>query len=108
MIADQPQPPYYISDVVVTPNQIKIIGTPRRLAMISTIYTETLSVHALTATTTIDATLILPPDVLVRDMNGRPITRVKVTLTISKMATPPAPGKSPSPTPPKVDGAPGP
>jgi YbbR domain-containing protein len=108
LISDQPQPPYYLSDIVVTPNQVKIIGTPRRLAMINAIYTETLSVHDLTATTIIDATLMLPPDVQVRDMNGKLITRVKVTLTISKMPTPQGPGRSLSTTPPKLDGANGP
>jgi len=84
VLSDRPADPYFITDKVFTPNQVKVIGTPKSVAAITGIYTETLSVHDLTSTTTIDASLILPPDVQVRDTSGKPITHVKVTFVIAK------------------------
>ncbi|HLJ56442.1 MAG TPA: CdaR family protein [Chthonomonadaceae bacterium] len=81
---DTPAPPYVLAETVYQPATVKVIGTPQRIANILTITTETLSVHNLTATTTMDAVLIVPPDVKVRDLRGNPISHVKVTFIITK------------------------
>ena len=103
--SDRPAAPYVLSDTVYMPNNVKLIGTPQRVADIRAINTETLSVHDLTSTTSMDAALITPPGVQVRDLQGRPITHVKVTFIISKAKTEPSPGPdTPSTTAPKHDG----
>ena len=100
--ADRPAAGYEIV-ADITPNSVRVIGTPHRVSMIHAIYTEPLFVHDITSTTTIEASLITPPDVQIRDEQGRPISHVKVKLTISKAATPPGPDGN-SPTPPKREG----
>jgi YbbR domain-containing protein len=106
-LSDRPVEPFYIVEKIFTPNQVKIIGTPDRVSAISAIYTETLSVRDLTTTTTMDASLIIPPDITVRDLRGKQVTRVKVTFVIAKHKTEPQPapdGAVPS-SPPRHEGA---
>ncbi len=103
-LSDRPAAPYVLTDTIYMPNNVKIIGNAQRVAEIRAINTETLSIHDLTTTTTMDATLITPPDVRVRDLQGKPITRVKITFIISKSKVePPAPEGAPA-APPKHDG----
>src|SRR5205807_904730 len=83
-LSDRPATPYVLTDTVYVPNSVKIIGTPQRVAEIRAITTETLSIHDLISNTTMEAALITPPDVQVRDLHGKPITHVKVTFIISK------------------------
>ena len=90
--SDKPAAPYRLLETTVVPNQLTIVGTGDRVAAITAIKTETLSIHDFTATTTITLNLILPPDVQVRDLQGKPITDVKATFVITKAAPEPATG----------------
>lgn len=107
-LSDRPAAPYVLTDRVYMPNSVKIIGTPQRVAEIRAINTETLSIHNLTATTTMDAALITPPDVQVRDLHGKAITHVKVTFIITKTKTEPPTPETTTPPPVKHDGPPAP
>jgi YbbR domain-containing protein len=94
-IPDLPMPPYTLDKVSVTPNKVKIAGRPERLDQISTLTTEDISVRDMTQDQDVDANLIKPADIDLRDLSGNPIQRVKVRLYIRKPArnsgTPPAP-----------------
>ena len=90
--SDSPKAPYRILDIVTVPNQLTIVGELERVNSINGINTETLSVHDFAATKTIEANLILPPDVEVHDRKGKPVKHVKITFVIGKAAGEPARG----------------
>ncbi len=110
VFSDRPAPPYKIDRWEVTPNLVKVVGRPQRVAAIGGVSTETLSAHDLTETTTLEAALIIPPDVLVTDLRGKPLRHVNVKVFISKTKpeAPPVPDASQPVTTPQHDGAPGP
>jgi YbbR domain-containing protein len=93
-IQDLPMPPYTLVNVMVLPNKVKIAGRPERLDKIFTVSTEDISVRDMTQDQELEANLIKPPDIDLRDLSGNPIQRVKVRLFIRKPAqssgTPPA------------------
>jgi YbbR domain-containing protein len=93
-ISDQPLPTYRLVNVTVTPGQVKIVGRPERVNQISTLTTEDIAVHDLMESQTLAVPLKMPSDVTVLDLSGRPISKVKVQITIRK--TDPSPTSTPS------------
>lgn len=100
-IPDQPQPPYRLVNVTVMPNKIKIVGKLERIAPIFTLQTEDIPARALTENQEFEASLTIPNDIKVRDLDGHEITHVTVRLSISKASSSgaPTPGTSPKETP---------
>lgn len=97
-ITDQLQPPYRLADVVVMPNQARIIGRPERVNPISTVTTEEISIHDLMENKTLEVNLVPIPDVVIRDLQGHPLTHVTVQIMLRKSAS--GPSASPNTGPP--------
>ncbi len=83
-VVDLPLPPYKLISVSVTPSQVKIEGKPAKINQIFTLLTEDISIRELTETKEFDASLISLPDINFRDVDGHPLNRVKVKITIGK------------------------
>ena len=96
-IPDQPLPPYSLSDITSTPQQVKIMGRPGRLEQISTLKTEIVSVRDMTQTQVLIVNLIIPPDITVRDAADKPVTTIKLRIEIQKTEPEPPPKTVPSP-----------
>ena len=98
-ILDLPLPPFILGDVVVMPNQIRIVGRPERINQISTVTTEDISVRDLMENKTVEVNLVPLPDVVIRDLQGHPVTHVTVQITLRKSAVAPpvTPGSGPPP-----------
>ncbi|GDX40168.1 hypothetical protein LBMAG21_04600 [Armatimonadota bacterium] len=79
--------PYTISEIRVEPSQLKLLGRPERLTNLSTLSTEPISAKTFTQNQTLTIRLNTPPDIGLRDDQDKPITSVKVTFIIKKMAT---------------------
>jgi YbbR domain-containing protein len=93
-ISDLPLPPYKLAGVRVEPNQVKLVGRPNQLNQVFTIATEEISVRDLSdskETRDILVNLSHSPDIIVRDLNDRPISQVKVTVTIRRVSAPATP-----------------
>lgn len=96
-IPDQPLPPYSLSDITSTPQQVKIMGRPGRLEQISTLKTEVVSVRDMTQTQVLIVNLIIPPDITVRDASDKPVTTIKLRIEIQKTEPEPTPKATPTP-----------
>ncbi len=94
-VTDLPTPPYSLSDIRVEPSQVKIIGRPGRLINIGTMRTESLSLREMVQSGVIDVKLDAAPDVAVRDLEDRPVSVVKVFITIRKPVTSEEPRRTP-------------
>jgi len=90
-IIDLPSLPYRLEHVRVMPNQVRITGRPERLNQIGTLETEEVSVRDMTETRTIEVGLQKPVDAAVQDMDGKPISKVRVQFVIrrSNITAPP-------------------
>ncbi len=86
-VSEPPSYPYTITEVRVEPSQLKLLGRPERLTNLSTISTEPISAKAFTQNQTVTVRLNTPPDIGLRDDEDKPITSVKVTFIIKKLAS---------------------
>lgn len=83
-ITELPTPPFSLSDIRVEPSQVKVIGRPGRLINMGTIRTEALSLREMIQSGMIEVKLDVAPDIAVRDLEDRPVTVVKVYITLRK------------------------
>jgi YbbR domain-containing protein len=93
--SELPAPPYRITAVTATPNQVKISGKPERLNQIFTIQTEDIPTRDLTETRDIEAFLIPIQGVQVQDLDGHTLTHITVRFVVQKLPSA-AGGSSPS------------
>ena len=92
VISDQPPAGYRFGNPKCTPNQVQIVGTPQQLANRDNIETEDIFVRNLTTDAVQEVNLIIPPDILVQDKNGKPVSKVRVTIPIIKVSAQPPVG----------------
>ena len=92
LITDLPLPAYRMVSVVVEPNQVRIVGRPELVNPITTLTTEEISVHDSLEDQILEAHLKPTPGLIVRDMKGNTVSRVRVKITIVKISTPPPTG----------------
>ncbi|MCS6775260.1 MAG: CdaR family protein [Chloroherpetonaceae bacterium] len=102
-IVDLPLPPYKVVSITVIPHQVKLIGRHERLQQIATITTQEISIRDFTAPEELTVPLDLPADVMVRDIQDRPVTQARLRINVQRVGTPPAPpATAPAPAPSKT------
>ena len=84
VVADNPQAGYSHGNLTSNPIQVRVVGTFNQVKNIKGVFTEDVITRNLTEDTVQEVNLILPPDVKVQDSNGRDISKVRVTIPISR------------------------
>lgn len=111
-VSEPPAYPYAISEIRVEPSKVKLLGRPERLINLSTISTEPISAKAFTQNQSVTIRLNTPPDIGLRDDDDKPISNVRITFIIKRLAVSedpravkPAPEEGKSPPPNRPSGA---
>lgn len=110
-VASLPTPPYRVERIEALPSQVELKGLPTILGRLSVVSTEPIELQSLTTDATLEAKLVLPDGVKAYNLQGKPLSRVKIYVSIVREAalTPSHPSTSSpnsgeTPSPPQTGG----